>query len=373
MQLSFLRPLYARPGPWASVYLDLTSAPSSLGADRDLRWREAAAALLEAGADPGAITAVADAVAAHRASPERRGLALFAVDGEIAWSETMATPPPATVATWAPLPDVLPLLRQRGEEVAWVRIVADRTGAALDAGSVGGVTRHTEVTGGEQFPIRKVKPGGWSSPRYQRAAEVTWHRNAGDVAAAAADLAQAVGAEVMVVGGDVRAVQQLVEQLPARWQARVVRTEAGSRAPGADRAALDDVTAQAIAEVAARHTRAACDAFGHQHGAAGTADTGLAAAIAALRRGQVDTLLLAGDSANGTPLWIGPAPTQLAATRAEIAQLGGEAPQQARADAAIMRALACTDAELVLIGPDDVTPDGDIGVLLRYADLASTR
>ena len=45
-------------------------------------------------------------------------------------------------------------------------------------------------------------------------------------------------------------------------------------------------------------------------------------------------------------------------------------PQQVRADAAILRALAATDADLVLVGPDDL--DVGVAALLRYAD-ASTR
>jgi hypothetical protein len=42
-----------------------------------------------------------------------------------------------------------------------------------------------------------------------------------------------------------------------------------------------------------------------------------------------------------------------------------------RADAALVRALTATDAELVLLGPDEADIDGGIAGLLRYADAAT--
>ena len=75
----------------------------------------------------------------------------------------------------------MPLLAQRGEQVAWVRVLADRTGADAMAVSAGGVPRRAHVAGREEFPLRRVQPGGWSQSRYQRAAMEAWHHNAGDV------------------------------------------------------------------------------------------------------------------------------------------------------------------------------------------------
>ncbi|HEX5742124.1 MAG TPA: Vms1/Ankzf1 family peptidyl-tRNA hydrolase [Pilimelia sp.] len=373
MNLQFLRPLYSHPGPWASVYLDVTGNVANAAAEREIRWRHLRDGLREAGADAGTVAALNDAVLGEEPPQGRSGLALFATEGTVVLSEVLGAPPRTEIADWSPLPHVMPLLAQRGEEVAWLRVVADRTGADLEGVAAGGVSHAVEVAGSEEFPIRKIKPGGWSQRRYQQAAEETWHRNAGDVAAAAAELADRIGAEVLVVGGDVHAVQQLIGQLPVRWQERAVRTDAGSRGAGADPTALDDVTVQAVAEVAERHTRAALDRFAAQHGQGTTADTGLAAAISALQRGQAEALFLVDDASANGRLWVGPEPTHLAAESAELRQMGVAAPVVDRADAALVRALACTDGELVFIGEGEAPLVGGVGVLLRYADVGSRR
>jgi hypothetical protein len=112
----------------------------------------------------------------------------------------------------------MPLVAQRGEQVAWVRVLADRTGADAIAVSAGGVPRRAHVQGRESYQLRQVRPGGWSQSRYQRAAMEAWHHNAGDVVAATVQLAEKVGAEVVVVAGDVRATGMIAAQLPERWQ-----------------------------------------------------------------------------------------------------------------------------------------------------------
>jgi len=285
--------------------------------------------------------------------------------------QTLPAPPPADAAFLEPLPHVMPLLEQRGEEVPYVRVLADRTGADLDALSVGGAPRHREVAGSATFPIRKVHVGGWSHRHYLQAVEESWKRNAGDVAAAAADLAEAVGAEVIVVGGDVRAVQALVGRMPKRWQDRVVTTDAGSRHAGADESALDDVTIQAIAETADRHVRAILDRYQAQRGD-DTASTGLADVATRLQRGQVDTVLLVDDQSSTDTLWIAPAdPTLVSVDDHVLREAGVDDPQKVRADAALVRAIAGTGADLLLIQPGEAPLEHGIGAVLRYAD-AST-
>lgn len=265
----------------------------------------------------------------------------------------------------------MPLVAQRGEEVPYVRVPADRTGADLEGLSIGGTPRKQEVTGSETFPMRKVHAGGWSHRRYLQAAEESWKRDAGDVAAAAVDLAESVGAQVIVVGGGVRAVQMLAGQLPKRWQGRVVQTDAGSRHAGADEAALDDMTLQAIADVADMHTRDAIDRYLAQSGD-GTASTGLSDVVTRLQRGQVDTVLLVDDPSSTDMLWIGPDdPTLAAADEQLLRQSGVDDPQRVRADAALLRAIAGTGAQLVLVGAGEVPLEHGIGGVLRYADGSS--
>src|SRR5689334_19714296 len=238
MNLSFLRPLFDRPGPWVSVYLDATRASENGDHEVSLRWRALRGKLAGQGADEATLDAVATAVENHPYQPGRYGLAVFATDGEVALLEELPAPPPADEAFLEPLPHAMPLLAQRGEEVPYVRVLADRTGADLEGISAGSAPRRRQVSGSESFPLRKVHAGGWSDRRYDQAVEEAWKRNAQDVTAAATELAESLGAEIIVVGGDVRAVQKFVDQLPKRWQDRLVRTDAGARHAGADETGL---------------------------------------------------------------------------------------------------------------------------------------
>lgn len=372
MNLTWLRPLYERPGPWASAYLDASHNVENAAAELQARWQGLRERLTAQGADASTVAALDDTVLAHDTIAGRYGLALFATHGEAVLVERLPDPPRADLAAWGPLPHAMPLVAQRGEQVAWLRVIADRIGADLKGVTAGGVPRTGRVSGDETFPIRKTKPGGWSQPRYHRAAEEMWHRNAGDVAAAAAQLADEIGAEVLVVGGDVRTVQHLMDQLPARWRDRVVRTDVGSRAAGADNESLDDVTTQAVAEVAQWHTRDVLDRFLSQYANDASAGTGLAAVVVALQRGQADTVLMVDDPSVDQALWIGPEPTQLSLDAHELRAMGVPQPQRARADAALLRAMAMTETRLVLVGRDEAPLTGGIGAVLRYAD-ASTR
>jgi hypothetical protein len=249
-----------------------------------------------------------------------------------------------------------------------VRVLADRTGADVEGLAVGGTPRRMEVTGSETFPLRKVHVGGWSHRRYLQAAEESWKRNAGDVATAAVELAESVGAETIVVGGDVRAVQMFTGRLPKRWQDRVVATHAGSRHAGAEDDGFDEVTTSAIAEVAHRHVTDAVDRYRAQQGD-GTAGAGLTDVVTRLQRGQVDTVLLIDDPSSTDMLWIDPDdPTIVSVDDHVLRESGIANPQKVRADAALLRAIAGTSAGLVLVRPEEVTLDHGIGAVLRYAD-----
>jgi Bacterial archaeo-eukaryotic release factor family 2 len=367
MDLSYLRPLFDRPGPWASVYLDATRAGENADHEVDLRWRALREQLESEGADQATLDAVATAIQEHPYQPGRYGLAVFAAEGEAVLVETLSAPPPSDHATFDVLPHAMPLVAARGEEVPYVKVLSDRTGADVTGLDVGGVARHREVKGSESFPIRKVNAGGWSHRRYQQGAEETWKRNAGDVAAAVTELAKTVGAEVIVVGGDMRTNPLVAERLPLRWRERVVVTDAGTRHEDGE-AHFDDVTLQAIAEVADRHAREAIDRYNAQRGD-GTTGGGLADVVMRLQRGQADTVLLIDDPSSTDTLWISPDdPMLVAVDQFELRDSGINNPTEVRADEALLRAIVGTSAELVLVEPGEVELEHGIGAILRYAD-----
>jgi hypothetical protein len=362
MDMSYLHQLFDRPGPWVSVYLDATRAEQNADRQIQLHWRSLRDQLERQDADATTLDAVEAALRDHPYRPGRYGLAVFATAGEVALVEPMSAPPVADEAVFGPLPHAMPLVAQRVDEIPYVRALTDRTGAEVTGLAVDGSPRHEYVKGGEEYPIHKVRGGGWSNPRYQQAAEETWKRNAGDVAAAVAELAARVGAEVVVVAGDVRSSTLVTEKLPRRWRERVVV----SHSSGEDD--LDEVTVRAIAEVARRHQHDAIDRFNAQ----GPGPTGLADVVTRLQRGQADTVLLANDPSSTDRLWIGPADPSLIAVDAQtLRESGVDEPQQVRADAALLRAIVGTGADLVLVSPDEVRLTHGIGAVLRYPDGAT--
>jgi hypothetical protein len=366
MNISFLRPLYGRRGPWASVYLDASRDTESGGKEFELRWRAAKRRLNAADADEASVDALERALAQYPSQAGDYGLAAFAARGEVGLIDPLPAPPRQEIASFETLPHAMPLVSQRGERIAWLRVVVDRTGADLVGATTGGQPRTARFGGGQGYPIRKANPGGWSQPRYQRSAEVTWERNAAEIAGGVTDLADSVGAEVIVVGGDQHARSLLAEYLPERWQGRLVVADAGAEAEE-----LDDVTARAIADAAAAHTAEAVDRFRTQLARDAAAGSGLPAVVSALQRGQVDTLLIVDDPSSTAQLWIGPRPTHVAMTADELRAMGVSQPEKVRADAALVRALACSDADLVLIEPGAVDVDGGVGAVLRYSDAAT--
>ena len=295
MNLGYLRPLHDRPGPWASAYLDASTDAADARKRIELEARAVDDQLDGAGADPATREAVGTAIRGHT-STGRHGLAVFAAAGQVALTRGYPQPPAQPAGHWAAYPALLPLLAGIGEQVRWLRVLVDRTGGdlVLDTGE----TLRT-VAPGDRYPIHKAQPGGWSQPRYQRAAQTNWERNAKEVAEAIAQAVDEVGAEVVVLAGDVRARQLLGEHLPATVAERLVATDAGSRAPGADPQPLDEATERAVQELVERRYRDLLDAYraGLAHG---LAVGGLAAVRTPLEWGQVQTLLLHRDVAGGT-------------------------------------------------------------------------
>jgi hypothetical protein len=125
--------------------------------------------------------------------------------------------------------------------------------------------------------------------------------------------------------------------------------------------------------LADQHIAEVVDRFRSQRGRDDAAGTGLAATVAALQRCQVDTVLLVNDPSSTEKLWIGDTPSEIAMTEVDLSAMGVLNPRRVRADAALLRALAATDADLVLVTPAEIDLDGGVGALLRYADASTLK
>lgn len=118
------------------------------------------------------------------------------------------------------------LIEARQRTLPHLVIETDRTGADITAFD-GGRLLAVEQVAGDTEHIHRGHPGGWSQRRFQQRAENTWERNADDVADAATELADQVGAVRIFVAGEVRAQTLVVEAVSAKSQIPVVALAAG--------------------------------------------------------------------------------------------------------------------------------------------------
>lgn len=339
VKVQFLRPLYTEQGGWVSVYLDTSREPENPSEAVSLRWLNARRQLEAAGAAEAALNAVGRAITAPGTSP---GQAVFARDERLGLSAALTAVPADEPVRLAPLPHVVPLLAQHANMAAHVLVVATREGGEITEVPAGvpAATSLQEVNG-PGWPVHKTSVGGWSQERFQRSVEHAWDENARELAGQVTLAAARVSASVLIVAGDVRARSLLLNHLATalRDEAVVVDKQVAADSPELAAAADEALRAQAARQAGQR-----LDEFRGLLPHGGGVE-GLAATVAALRDGLVSDLLMTEDAGSGTTMWIGPG-AEMALSEAEVRERGVDRPGQDRADAAIARAVAETDAEL---------------------------
>ncbi|KAB8190868.1 hypothetical protein FH608_032940 [Nonomuraea phyllanthi] len=336
MRLDFVRPLYERRGPYASVYVGAYTGP-----ERETHWHGVRDQLEEA--DKATLEALEEE--ARRPAP---GRALFATHGDVVLSESLSRTP-NEVASWSPLPHVTPMLMMRGENVPHIRVIVDHAGAELTV--FGGGSPRSAVVEAADWPLQKTAQGGWSQKRYERAVDDTWEKNAVAVAREIDDQVRRIGAELILVAGEPKSRSYLLHHLGTKSADRVMMVEHGSRADHGQfeedvERALDDWLDRKRAELLERHQEM-------------SGPTGMARVAQALREGRVQAVLTPGELPQ--PIWIGEGGTQLATDPEELHRWGVGEPVKERSDAALARAAAMTDAELWF--SDAVS---DVAAVLRY-------
>lgn len=368
MDISFLNALYAVSGPFVSVIIETPRATEDAKQLRELGWRGQRDELAAAGADEATLAAI-DLIFDGELD-EAEGRAVFAAGGRVLLDVPLDAPPRRTTSSFGPLPHVMPLLAAITGSVPHVVVVADRTGADIEVfGDLGRLVAAGAING-DHDQIERNAPGGWSQRRYQQRAEDSWDANAKEVAATVSVFARTVGARVIVGAGDVRALQFLRDNLDVDVADLFLAIDEGGRAAGASEESLRQKVERIVAEAAVREDLAIIEEFEQERGQHDRAVEGLTDTVEALRRAQVQTLVLDDDPTSTATLFAGPDPLMLGVTEQELRDLGCTEIHEVRADAAIVRALAGTGGSLVLV-PGGVDVGGGIGAILRYAD-AST-
>ncbi|MFC5338844.1 Vms1/Ankzf1 family peptidyl-tRNA hydrolase [Leucobacter denitrificans] len=248
--------------------------------------------LRSAGAPKADVEAIDGALAQANGTPSPSARYLVARNGSI---EADITFPGhrfgSEIAASGPLPTLLPLIRHRSRRVRYLVIETDREGAEVRLERADQHTpEHSEQVEGRTDSLTKVQTGGTSHARYQRAAEEVWKHTQSEVAEVTDRLVKQHRPDFILISGDVRARQLLIEGLSDASSALVHEFEVHTRADGAD----DDGIANAIAEIAESHVAngiaAVVDRARSSDGALGA--EGVQEVVEALQQARVDTLVL---------------------------------------------------------------------------------
>ncbi|TWD24084.1 hypothetical protein FB570_104210 [Streptomyces sp. T12] len=369
MDLAFLNPLYERPGPWASVYVDTSRHTENTPHERRLTAEAMARELAGQGAGEATCTAVRQALEELRHSGEPHGRALFARDGEVVLDPSLARPPRRDWAEWAPLPRVAPLLELAGEDPVCVVAYVDRAGAEFELRSALGREDAGGVTG-QQHPLHRTGTGDWSVRHFQLRVENTWEHNAAEIADALAVCQEETGADLAILVGDDRERRTVRDRLPQRMGGMVAEAShgAGSRLLDED---VERIRAEHVRDRTAAELERFLAARGpDDEGRAGAVE-GVPALVEAAREHRIEELLIRPDGPDAhREVWIGEDPDQLAVRRTDLKILGEQNSWAARADDALIRSAVTTDAPALSVAaaPDagGDAPVGGLGALLRW-------
>ncbi|MGC9541304.1 hypothetical protein [Streptomyces sp. UG1] len=359
MRLHFLDPLYARAGPFASVYVDTSRDIDDPDKAIELRRRHTRSDLIALGADPATADASADAVGTDADLPGRHGQALFATHGEVVLTEELPQPPPVDKTRYTALPDAMPLALQYAPDIPYAAVVLTRV----------------EPKGGATAPedlLVKVQTGRWPSsavaPRALTSLRVPihgWRQEAERLAAELAHLIDLGHADTLVLCGDTWARGVLVNRLPAPLRNRVATVPGDERDVESGRALLEPQLAALFRGSLSAHDRDRLESFAAQR-ARHLAGEGLPATVAALQRGRADALVVNRPAQGWPPIWIGADPKQVALSATDLETFGATGYEEQPADAALLYAAVATGAELIVVPRQETPLEDGIGVLLRY-------
>jgi hypothetical protein len=357
VRLDWLRPLYDGPGGYVSVYMDTSLEVKSSPGEIGLRWRAARERVARLGADARTLDEIESLLTdPDREDPDRGapGRAIFAKEGAIRLAAPLVAPPRREIARYAPLPHLMPLLAHSPPPIPHILVSVNREGGEVVTPDA------SELVTGELWPVHKPSAGGSSQARYQRSAEETWDENAKRVAeqVAAALTPQSMRGARVVIAGDVRARSLLLEHLPtaAREGAIIIDREIPASGEAMAQIARSKLAVLAEAELARK--------LDHWHNllSHGGAVDGLSRTMAALRDGLAADLFIVDRPGSAASAWVGPNGQDLSLKRDDLRERGVPDPVKDRADAAMVRAVAVTSAEL------DPLPGGppEAGATLRY-------
>jgi hypothetical protein len=363
VKLTFLSPVYSERAPFASVYVDTSRDIDEPDRAIELRWRHLKEDLQSQGADPATVEALAHVVGTDKDVPLSHGQAVFATHGRVLLAEELPEPPARDSARLSTLPDAMPMAVQHFPDIPYIAVDArpmTEPGRPVSEQDV-----EVEFQVG-RWPATRVA-GHDREARHVRAGE--WRQGLARIADELTRAADDSSAELIVLGGDTSARGVLAHKLPKRLRGRIAGVESHGPPTPSGRALLEEELRHVFRGRMTVDDRARVDRFLAHRAHDGRAAEGLMAVVDALRRGQVDSLLVNDPLDLPMHLWVGTAPKQIGLSEAEAQAYGAEASWDEPADAALIRAVVGTRAELIVVPREELTLADGLGALLRYPDV----
>ncbi|QBI53121.1 baeRF2 domain-containing protein [Streptomonospora litoralis] len=370
MDLSFLTSVEGTSGPIASLNINNSRDAEDADHEVHVRWQKAREDLRSQGADESTLGAMDGIVGQTGSVAGAHGQVIFAADGRVLLDTVVSEPPQDYLARVGPLPDPLLYIYSQRTRIPYVLAVVDSQGGDVRTVYGDGRTVHHRVEG-ENWPVNKVREGGYHHNQMQRNVDNQVAENAGRVAGAAAQEAKRNNAEVVAIAGEVQVRGELRDRLPDWLEPRALDLESGSRASGSEKSPLEEELRRHLEERAQSQVAEVQESFQQGKANRDRAVEGFAAVVRALQRGQVDTLLWStGLAETDIQVWIGPSGEEIALDEQELREMGVDEPATELAGPAILRAAAATSAQLIMVPQNDSTAEDGIGAILRFSDPA---
>lgn len=357
-----------QPGSWVTVYHDASMGTADPRGTAAARRRSVLDRLRAAGVPANHLTVVEDALGGTDGVPSPLTRYVLVRDGQVVCNlVTPGAPTGPELAEAGPIPHLLPLLSARPGEIVYLVVEAGRDGGDVSLYRSSQVAPQvTEQTQGRTDVIHKFGGGGWAHLRYLHHTEEIWKQNETELAAVVDRLVLEHRPRVLVVSGDVRARQLLIDRLAPASRDLVAQLNAHTRADGASEETLQNFVDAQLDRIATGDRDADLDRLRQELGRdGGSAEHGVGSLVHALRQAQVDVLFL--DPAvladrrllalDGEP-WVATAPEDAAP-----AGILGPVP----AAEALARAAALTDANVRLVTGLDRS---GAAALLRWSSAA---
>ena len=365
-----LADLYRRPGSVSSAYVDVTQDAQNPRRTSSLRQRTLREALTAAGAPEIDTSTIIELIEEPPGRGGPMGRLMVVRQGVVEVNEVLSGEPLGELlVSYGPVPGLVPLLIHRPRDLSYVVAEAGRDGGevTLHRLSRSQPVARVRVEGDTEFLTKVGSEDDFlANGRYQHHTEEVWKRYEGQIAAAIDEVVRDSKAELLVLTGDVRARQLLVDQLaPAsREVLHVVPTN--TRPAGASQEELEADLNRHVAAILAQDEHDALERLGAGLGS-GLSEIDFAAVVRALQQSQVDVLLLAPDRMTEETLIALDREPWLAAT-SDDALGAGELGSVAAADA-LIRAAILTDARVMVVSPGELPAETSAAALLRWSTL----